>query len=81
MKSFIQQNPFHKLLAGLSNTEHSIVTLDYLKTVSEIINEPSTIVQTFGEAFRVLEFLAQAKVIELIEVEGSIGVYKIRKLM
>lgn len=74
-------NPFHKLLAGLSKTEYQLVTLDYLKLISEIINEPSTVVQTFGEAFQILEFLAQAKAIELVEVEGSIGVYKIRKLM
>ena len=74
-------NPFHKLLAGLSNTEYQIVTLDYLKTVSEIVNEPSTVIQTFGEAFQILEFLAKAKAIELVEAEDGADVYKIRKLM
>lgn len=57
------------------------MTLDYLKIVSEIVNEPSTIIQTFGEAFQVLEFLAQAHAIELVTVDDKSGVYKIRKLM
>ena len=74
-------NPFHKLLAGLSAVEYKVVTLDYLKIVSETVNEPSTIVQTFGEAFQILEFLAEARVVELVKVDGNIGVYKIRKLM
>lgn len=73
-------NPFKTLLAGLSTTEVIPVTLDYLATVSRIINEPSTVVQTYGEAFQVLEFLAQAQVLELIPVENNPSAYLIRKL-
>ena len=79
--SFTPQNPFHHLLANLSLTEYQTVTIAYLREVSKILNKPGTIVQTFGEAFQVLEFLAQAQAVELIEVEGFEGVYKIRKLM
>lgn len=73
-------NPFKTLLAGLSSTEAVPVTLSYLTEVSRIINEPSTVVQTYGEAFQVLEFLAQAQVIELTPVENNPGAYLIRKL-
>jgi len=52
-----------------------------LKVVSEIVNEPGTIVETFGQAFQILEFLAEAKAVELVPIENSPGVYKIRKLM
>ena len=77
----MKMNPFHKLLAGLSHAEYQLVTLEFLKTVSEIVNEPGTIVQTFGEAFQVLDFLATANVVELVPAEGKLGVYKIRKLI
>lgn len=73
-------NPFKTLLAGLSSTEAVPVTLSYLTEVSRIINEPSQVVQTYGEAFQVLEFLAQAQVVELTPVENNPGAYLIRKL-
>jgi hypothetical protein len=67
-------------LKELSITEYQPVTLDYLKRVSDIINEPSPVVQTYGEAFQVLEFLATAKAVELVPVDGEQKQYKIRKL-
>ena len=73
-------NPFKTLLAGLSSTKYTIVTLDYLAHVSRTINEPSTVLQTYGEAFQVLEFLANAQVVDLRPVEDNPGVYKIRKI-
>lgn len=73
-------NPFRVLLAGLSSTEPTPVTLQFLKQVSEIINEPSVVVQTYGEAFQVLEFLAQAQAVELLPVENNPGTYTIKKL-
>ena len=79
LKSNTSPNPFHKLLAGLSDTEYQVVTLDYLKEVSEIVNEYSVLVKTFGEAFQVLEFLRDAKAVDLVSVEDSEGVYKIKK--
>lgn len=73
-------NPFRVLLAGLSSTEPVPVTLQFLKHVSEIVNKPSVVLQTYGEAFQVLEFLAQAKAVELLPVENNPGAYTIRKL-
>jgi hypothetical protein len=67
-------------LSELSITEYQPVTLDYLKRVSDIINEPSPVVQTYGEAFQVLEFLATAKAVELVPLDGEQKQYKIRKL-
>lgn len=73
-------NPFYKLLAGLSDDKYQVITLDYLKQVSEIVNEHSVLVRTFGEAFKILEYLQDAKAVELVLVEGSVDVYKIRKV-
>lgn len=47
--------------------------------MSEIINESSVVVQTYGEAFQTLEFLAQAKAIELVK-DSDTEIFKIRKL-
>lgn len=54
--------------------------MQYLKQVSDIINEPSPVVQTYGEAFQVLEFLANARAVELVPIDGEQKQYKIRKL-
>jgi len=79
LKSNTTPNPFHKLLANLSDTEYQTVTLDYLKQVSEIVNEYSVLVKTFGEAFQVLEFLQDAKAVDLVLLDESENVYKIKK--
>jgi hypothetical protein len=67
-------------LSELSTTEYQIVTMQYLKHVSDIVNEPSPVVQTYGEAFQVLEFLATARAVELVPLDGEQKQYKIRKL-
>ena len=72
-------NPFKTLLTGLSSTENVPVTLQFLEWVTNIINEPSEVVQTYGEAFEVLKFLATAGVVELTPVEDNPGAYTIRK--
>ena len=72
-------NPFRVLLTGLSTTEQVPVTLQFLEWVTTIINEPSEVVQTYGEAFQVLEFLATAGVVELTPVPNNPGAYTIRK--
>ena len=54
--------------------------MQYLKHVSDIVNEPSPVVQTYGEAFQVLEFLATARAIELVPLDSEQKQYKIRKL-
>lgn len=79
LKSNTTPNPFHKLLAGLSDTEYRTVTLDFLEQVSQIVNEHSVLVQTFGEAFQVLEFLHDAKAVELVLLDEAEGAYKIKK--
>ena len=73
-------NPFKTLLAGLSSTESVPVTLQFLEWVTKIINEPSEVVQTYGEAFQVLQFLETAGVVELTAVEDNPGAYTIKKL-
>lgn len=72
-------NPFKTLLAGLSTTEPHAVTLQFLEWVSKTVNEPSEVVQTYGEAFQVLQFLETAGVVELTPVPNSPGAYTIRK--
>lgn len=73
-------NPFAILLAGLSTTEAKPVTLQFLDWVSSVVNKPSEVVQTYGEAFQVLQFLETARVVELLEVADNPGAYTIRKL-
>jgi hypothetical protein len=38
-------------------------------------------IQTYGEAFQTLEFLAQARAVELMPTNGDATQFKIRKLM
>ena len=45
----------------------------------DTVNEPSPVIQTYGEAFQVLEFLATAGVIELVHASTEPKQYKIRK--
>ena len=73
------KNPF-KVMVGNLTTEWKIVSLAYLKEVHDIINAESTIIQTYGDAFDILEYLANARVIDLELVEGEDSVYKIRKV-
>lgn len=72
-------NPFQVLLAGLSQTESTPVTLQFLEWVTQTINEPSEVVQTYGEAFQVLKFLENAGVVELTPVHDNPGAYTIKK--
>lgn len=80
MKMESNTNPFKTLLTGLSATESVPVTLQFLEWVTATINAPSEVVQTYGEAFQVLEFLANARVVELLPIPNSPGTYTIRKL-
>jgi hypothetical protein len=72
-------NPFTVLVGNLT-TDWKVVSLDYLKEVHDTINTESTIIKTYGDAFDILEYLANAKVIDLELVEGEDSVYKIRKV-
>lgn len=72
-------NPFQTLLTGLSATEYTPVTLEYLKHVSDVVNEQGIVIQTYGEAFQTLVFLDTARAIELVQ-DTETEVFKIRKL-
>ena len=75
----LNTNPFKTLLAGLSITEPHAVTLQFLEWVTAVINEPSEVVQTYGEAFQVLQFLETAGVVELTKIPGT-EVYTIKRI-
>lgn len=79
MKPELSTNPFAILLAGLSTTEPTPITFQFLEWVSEVVNEPSEVVQTYGEAFQVLQFLETARVVEILEVPEQ-NAFTIRKL-
>jgi len=68
------------LLATLDSETWQTVTLDYLNQVAKIVNEPQMIVGTYGEVFKVLEFLADAGAIELVPDATQPGVHKLRKI-
>jgi hypothetical protein len=73
-------NPFRKLLSEVFTFEFQPVTLQLLEVVTRTINEPGEAIQTYGEAFQTLEFLAQARAVELVPLEPGSQQYKIRKL-
>lgn len=77
MTTEFSTNPFATLLAGLSETEAVHVTYPLLQWIKETINEPNEIIQTYDEAFKVLQFLNTAGVIELSLVNQ---VFTVRKL-
>lgn len=82
LKSATSPNPFRTLLAGIDSETWQVVTLEFLRHVSEIINKDEKLVVTYGEAFQVLEFLAQAGAIELVPTDPkSPQEYKLRKVM
>ena len=68
------------MLAGLSHTEYKVITLGYLEDIAKILNEPQVIVKTFDETFKILQYLADAKAVELVPIDESLGVYKIKKV-
>lgn len=74
-----EQNPF-KELCGKLTTNWEIVSLDFLEQVCDIINNVKPIINTYGDAFEVLEYLHNAKVLELKLVAEDSGIYKIRKI-
>lgn len=66
------------MLETLDELEWQTVTLDYLNKVSTLVNNADVVIETYGEAFSVLEFLASAGAIDL-EPGETPGVHKIRK--
>jgi hypothetical protein len=65
-------------LTQLDTETWQLVTLDFLKTVHDLVNKDEILVTTYGEAFETLRYLEQAQVIELEPAEDA-GVFKIRK--
>jgi len=74
-------NPFAKLLNEILTDEFQPVTLGLLQQVTETVNMHGEMIQTYGEAFQTLEFLAQARAVELVSLNGDPNQFKIRKLM
>jgi len=72
-------NPF-KVLVGNLTTEWRPVSLEYLKEIHDTINAESDIIKTYGDAFDILEYLANAKVVDLEMIDGNESIYKIRKV-
>ncbi len=65
-------------MTQLDTETWQLVTLDFLKTVHDLVNKDEILVTTYGEAFETLRYLEQAQVIELEPAEDA-GVFKIRK--
>jgi hypothetical protein len=65
-------------LTQLDTETWQLVTLEFLKTVHDLVNKDEILVTTYGEAFEILRYLEQAQVIELKPAEDA-GVFKIRK--
>lgn len=57
-------NPFRIIVDKLSETP-APVTLEYLSWVNLVLQEHGIFLETYGEVFRVLEYLADAGVVEL----------------
>jgi hypothetical protein len=74
-------NPFTKLLNEIFTDEFQPVTLGLLEQVTNTVNMHGEMIQTYGEAFQTLEFLAQARAVELVPLNGDATQFKIRKLM
>lgn len=72
------KNPFSTIVNELSSETWKLVTLEYLDHVARLVNQDEQRISTFGEAFAVLEYLEQAKIVELRPVEDT-GIFKIRK--
>jgi len=79
-KSDTTPNPFKKLLSELVTDEFQPVTLQMLDGVTRIVNEPGETIQTYGEAFLTLQFLANAGAVELVPLDSNKTQFKIRKL-
>jgi hypothetical protein len=54
--------------------------LQLLEQVTQTVNTHGEMIQTYGEAFQTLEFLAQAGAIELASLNGDPNQFKVRKL-
>ena len=71
------QNPFKTIVANLSE-EWQPITLNYLKYIHDTINEETKLINTFGQAFTVLEYLNNNNAINL-ESDTAENTFKIRK--
>jgi hypothetical protein len=80
-KSATTPNPFTKLLSDIITDEFQPVTLELLEQVTRTVNMYGEMIQTYGEAFQTLEFLAQARAVELVPTNSDATQFKIRKLM
>lgn len=74
-----QPNPFYEIVGELSKDEWTPVTIAYLEKIAKLVNVDNKLVETYGQAFEVLEFLRDGGVVELTLINGSTSMYKIRR--
>lgn len=65
-------------MTQLHTEDWQLVTLELLAFVRDLVNRDEQLIQTYGEAFEVLQYLEKAQVVELEPAEEH-GVFKIRK--
>lgn len=58
-------NPFREIVNKLSFSAWQDVTIEYLEWVNQLLKEQSIELETYGDVFKVLEFLNEHEVIEL----------------
>jgi hypothetical protein len=74
-----QTNPFYEIVGELSKDEWTPVTIAYLEKIAKLVNVNNKLVETYGQAFEVLEFLRDGGAVELQLLKGTTNIYKIRR--
>lgn len=74
-----QTNPFYEIVGELSKDEWTPVTIAYLEKIAKLVNVNNKLVETYGQAFEVLEFLRDGGAVELALIDGTTSMYKIRR--
>lgn len=69
-------NPFKIIVGDLHSENWRVVTIEYLDWVHALLKPHNTGVATYGDIFKVLEFLAEHGAIDLQNCEDH---HKIRK--
>ena len=62
-------NPFKQIVDDLPQDTWRKVSLEYLEWVSKLLREHNIKLETYGEVFKVLEFLAEHRAVDLEQKE------------
>lgn len=68
-------NPFREIVQGLESVKWQTVTLDYLDRISALLHKSGVSLSTYGEVFRVLEFLHENGAI-ILETQGDLHIVR-----